>query len=1429
MGIIQPFCYNQISGLDDPTGNTLEVTFLVSANVIIFVGEAYHVTFGISKDSYEKIWISDHSLSGGSLVTPKQYNTSGTIISYPTQMKMGEAQAILVNLTSELAISRVNIRALSPDGTSNKFHLSQINAEFEDSYSCTDIDSFEHVTKESTFDSKYKGWSQLTIPKLVNSEAKTANPIQFVVPIMAIKGVDSPGLHTVGVSLVISDTDILSFLADIEILNEDYPPVTSTPVQSVSGGLVDSVVYYGGAAVVRTEIKISLSQVADIEVISSSATTGVKPIVTTLFSTGTCSFIEDRASLLTGSSLTTKLGKCTCTVQATTVIVDVAFSIASNTSDSSATVSISVGGVSLAGDITFPLSYPPMVPDTISVVAEAISFENTNVHPDTGLGISLKFTLPPTSLPGNIMIEIYSGLSDPTLKLQLCHAEIVSVGNGLPCLKGSKTTPVLATNANSSYFATWDLGHSCPISKGSHNGEAHIVFHIPNQEFYSTTYQLNPSFGIKLGSASPSITVVTATTTVDTIKLSGIEVKSGMVASGVFISNYNLPPLYVTGPGHILHDRFVLKVEPKTRASYSLVITPDSDARVCRIITTHIGKNMPCAKTFTDYIDEYSSINKDYGDKGYGTVATAQLGVLSNWGGTSLIKDLYSDRDTVEILVFAQHNNPTNDLATAKVLDVAAKYGSISKKTIKDYILYANLTLNDNNTLNLNPRFISTIDKIPSTGGYKGMAKVVALIITVPKTFKGPVNIQFKNTAFAEETFEFGDIRITKSGLNVPCIDDNIPIKVTKSTTITSDMHEIIQAEINLQHYLFTKDDAESEVHVELTVLIPKTYSKTSIDVEATIVETAETSVLTLAVEDAPSSLANASAIYDDLKITVGNFIEMDVGEMVWIPFNITIPKYDIIPFNFEVVTPCSDHRAVLTVQDVRFAQNKSNVCCFGHHINFTAVYGAKFEGVNTTKFMQHDKVVVDMNYVYNAHYSVRREFGTPDDLTLNLEVLVQLTDHQLTAHMSTHSVFFVGRSENTIATAYQDIKVRRKHYSMRTKESRALIWNKMTLLNADTEYETSNEVNIESSVFHVNYSKAEAHDKTVVKIILPTWLELKPGSCSTNYTVDSQCKIEPVTDVTSFNIIFDTGIYFSSYIDLKFTLIVGSGIPAGETLINSAIMSFTECSQSAFNSFPSEPVRCGAVSYLNVKVKSPPCSAPITSPSCAFSASSALDNDTLPGNVVTDDSKVWSPAVRSAIFGEFIIVNHVETLELTAIDIKFTGEAGYSLPTKIIVDSSMTGYSWKTVAELDSVSLVNNIMFTSQEKGKKWKITCMATGNPFGVSYVSLKGCPLSSSSGTCPSNIPKTMVSTQSGSYRHLALDSINLILYFCDVDPTHGRLFCYSIKSGETTFKRLPTYVAAIAGFSPSTKKMYLKEKALFLYIVNKYSLCDIICLF
>ena len=48
--------------------------------------------------------------------------------------------------------------------------------------------------------------------------------------------------------------------------------------------------------------------------------------------------------------------------------------------------------------------------------------------------------------------------------------------------------------------------------------------------------------------------------------------------------------------------------------------------------------------------------------------------------------------------------------------------------------------------------------------------------------------------------------------------------------------------------------------------------------------------------------------------------------------------------------------------------------------------------------------------------------------------------------------------------------------------------------------------------------------------------------------------------------------------------------------------------------------------------VTSPECFDPLAiTDNCGVSASSALDEDTLPGNVIEEDEAYWAPAIRSA------------------------------------------------------------------------------------------------------------------------------------------------------------------------------------------------------
>ena len=61
-------------------------------------------------------------------------------------------------------------------------------------------------------------------------------------------------------------------------------------------------------------------------------------------------------------------------------------------------------------------------------------------------------------------------------------------------------------------------------------------------------------------------------------------------------------------------------------------------------------------------------------------------------------------------------------------------------------------------------------------------------------------------------------------------------------------------------------------------------------------------------------------------------------------------------------------------------------------------------------------------------------------------------------------------------------------------------------------------------------------------------------------------------------------------------------------------------------------PVSCAPSAGVKVVVTSPECFDPLAiTDDCGVSASSALDEDTLPGNVIEEDETYWAPAIRSA------------------------------------------------------------------------------------------------------------------------------------------------------------------------------------------------------
>ena len=78
--------------------------------------------------------------------------------------------------------------------------------------------------------------------------------------------------------------------------------------------------------------------------------------------------------------------------------------------------------------------------------------------------------------------------------------------------------------------------------------------------------------------------------------------------------------------------------------------------------------------------------------------------------------------------------------------------------------------------------------------------------------------------------------------------------------------------------------------------------------------------------------------------------------------------------------------------------------------------------------------------------------------------------------------------------------------------------------------------------------------------------------------------------------------------------------------------------------------------------------------------ASTAMDMDTLPSNVLLDDESYWSPHIRvGANWKDFLQFDFRATARVISVTVTVKKE-GMKVPTKVSVEVSGTGVTWKTV-----------------------------------------------------------------------------------------------------------------------------------------------------
>ena len=379
----------------------------------------------------------------------------------------------------------------------------------------------------------------------------------------------------------------------------------------------------------------------------------------------------------------------------------------------------------------------------------------------------------------------------------------------------------------------------------------------------------------------------------------------------------------------------------------------------------------------------------------------------------------------------------------------------------------------------------------------------------------------------------------------------------------------------------------------------------------------------------------------------------------------------------------------------------------------------------NLTTFMQNDFVQLDLGYVTNGGYNARRGASKyeADFLEVEVEILVGTLKPTRTSSTQYIRIALSAHSGNKVVTQSGSLKVYRSSSSTTAKTRRPNIVLHLEGADESRVYLKGERVWASGILHHLNTSRAESRwsansndfdRQFTVRLLMPPWIVFDTASdvCYSNHTQSEGHWVDPTacpsqpsdspfkslcyampcivknTDSGKSNsvdlqfygsILFPEiiGIFLSFSVDPNDKLKVGSGI------VKSMVVSVSYCNyilSSSFQNLRTSSSQCGQYEGFLFQASAPACSGSIPVDNCGAMASTAMDMDTLPRNVLLDDNSYWSPNIRiESNWKDFLQFDFRATARVISVTVNVKKE-GMKVPSKVSVEVSGTGVSWKTV-----------------------------------------------------------------------------------------------------------------------------------------------------
>lgn len=235
--------------------------------------------------------------------------------------------------------------------------------------------------------------------------------------------------------------------------------------------------------------------------------------------------------------------------------------------------------------------------------------------------------------------------------------------------------------------------------------------------------------------------------------------------------------------------QYILKAQPLTRGQYEIRIEPPAGAKVCKVVITHVGENMPCTEAPGPVLTTYENTEIVYNDGGLpadankcGKNAVVRFKDLTNWGTDPIVTDLTPDGDSIQVVAYMQ--TCLGAPAGAFQIPYTLAYGTATSTGNFEITLTADTKAP---VTDVSFDGLTTYKSLVGPNGtiYRGATKLMQFDVVVPKDYFGGLALNLKNVDYASGVpVELCGFALVAAGENLPCLNLVDDVTVENGTDV---------------------------------------------------------------------------------------------------------------------------------------------------------------------------------------------------------------------------------------------------------------------------------------------------------------------------------------------------------------------------------------------------------------------------------------------------------------------------------------------------------------------------------------------------------------------------------------------------------------------------------------------------------------------